>query len=166
MTAGDLCRSAYRCTGPSMAGSTGRTIYSGAALTRDDGRAEPAWRAARYIALNPVVARLVIRAEDWSSSAVRAHLAGEDDELATVAPLRAPPILPPYSNTGGPRDNGSDRPGTHDRTTAWSARMDRNAGAAAGPPACSRQTRPKAERVRDRAGGTNRCCQNSSKLSP
>jgi putative transposase len=45
--------------------------------------------AARYIALNPVVAGLVSRAEDWPWSSTRAQLAGEDDELATVAPLRA-----------------------------------------------------------------------------
>jgi REP-associated tyrosine transposase len=46
--------------------------------------------AARYIALNPVVAGLVSRAEDWPWSSTRAQLAGEDDERATVAPLRAP----------------------------------------------------------------------------
>jgi putative transposase len=40
--------------------------------------------AARYIALNPVVAGLVSRAEDWPWSSTRAQLAGEDDELATV----------------------------------------------------------------------------------
>ena len=45
--------------------------------------------ATRYIALNPVSAELVSRAEDWPWSSARAHLAGEDDELATVAPLRA-----------------------------------------------------------------------------
>jgi putative transposase len=45
--------------------------------------------AARYIALNPVVAGLVSHAGDWPRSSARAHLAGEDDELATVAPLRA-----------------------------------------------------------------------------
>jgi len=45
--------------------------------------------AARYTALNPVVAGLVSRAEDWPWSSTRAQLAGEDDELATVAPLRA-----------------------------------------------------------------------------
>ena len=38
--------------------------------------------AARYIALNPVVAGLVRRAEDWPWSSTRAQLAGEDDELA------------------------------------------------------------------------------------
>jgi hypothetical protein len=45
--------------------------------------------AARYIALNPVVAGSVSRAEDWPWSSTRAQLAGEDDELATVAPVRA-----------------------------------------------------------------------------
>ena len=49
--------------------------------------------AARYIALNPVVAGLVSRAEDWPWSSTRVPLASEDDELATVAPLRA---LVPY----------------------------------------------------------------------
>src|SRR5438067_140509 len=50
--------------------------------------------AARYIALNPVVAGLVSRAEDWPWSSTRAQLAGEDDELATVAPLRA--LIPDF----------------------------------------------------------------------
>jgi putative transposase len=43
--------------------------------------------AARYVALNPVRARLCDRAEDWPWSSARAHLAGEDDGLAEVAPL-------------------------------------------------------------------------------
>jgi putative transposase len=43
--------------------------------------------AARYVALNPVRAKLTDRAEDWPWSSVRAHLAGEDDELVEVAPL-------------------------------------------------------------------------------
>jgi putative transposase len=51
--------------------------------------------AAHYIALNPVVAGLVSRAEDWPWSSVRAHLAGEDDELVTVAPLRA--VIPDFA---------------------------------------------------------------------
>jgi len=42
--------------------------------------------AMRYVALNPVRARLVGRAEDWPWSSARAHLAGKDDELVTVAP--------------------------------------------------------------------------------
>lgn len=43
--------------------------------------------AARYVALNPVRARLTERAEDWAWSSVRAHLAGEDDELVEVSPM-------------------------------------------------------------------------------
>jgi len=43
--------------------------------------------AARYVAVNPVRARLVARAEDWRWSSVRAHLAGRDDGLVSVAPL-------------------------------------------------------------------------------
>ena len=42
--------------------------------------------ALRYIALNPVRARLVERAEDWRWSSARALLAGEDDYVVTVAP--------------------------------------------------------------------------------
>jgi putative transposase len=43
--------------------------------------------ASRYVALNPVRAGLVTRAEDWPWSSVRAHLARRDDELVTVRPL-------------------------------------------------------------------------------
>src|SRR5208282_5809010 len=43
--------------------------------------------AARYVALNPVRARLVEKAPDWRWSSARAHLAGRDDELVAVAPL-------------------------------------------------------------------------------
>jgi REP element-mobilizing transposase RayT len=50
--------------------------------------------AARYIALNPMVAGLVSRAEDWPWSSTRAQLSGEDDELAAVAPLRA--LIPDF----------------------------------------------------------------------
>lgn len=43
--------------------------------------------AARYVALDPVRARLATRAHDWRWSSVRAHLEGEDDGLVTVRPL-------------------------------------------------------------------------------
>ncbi len=43
--------------------------------------------AVRYVALNPVRARLVARAEDWRWSSARAHLAGKDDGLAIVRPV-------------------------------------------------------------------------------
>ena len=45
--------------------------------------------AARYIALNPVRAKLARRAQDWPWSSVHAHLSGEDDGLVSVAPLAA-----------------------------------------------------------------------------
>jgi putative transposase len=51
--------------------------------------------AACYIALNPVVAGLVSHAGDGPWSSARAHLAGEDEELATVAPLRA--LIPDFA---------------------------------------------------------------------
>src|SRR5208282_2865913 len=43
--------------------------------------------APRYVALNPVRARLVERAQDWPWSSVRAHLEGRDDPLVEAAPL-------------------------------------------------------------------------------
>jgi len=43
--------------------------------------------AARYVALNPVRARLAATADGWPWSSARAHLAGRDDGLVTVAPL-------------------------------------------------------------------------------
>jgi putative transposase len=44
--------------------------------------------AVRYVSLNPVRARLVARPEDWAWSSARAHLAGKDDALVTVKPMR------------------------------------------------------------------------------
>jgi putative transposase len=43
--------------------------------------------AIRHVSLNPVRARLVERARDWLWSSVRAHLAGGDDGVVTVAPV-------------------------------------------------------------------------------
>jgi putative transposase len=43
--------------------------------------------AARYVALNPVRARLCAQAGDWAWSSARAHYAGADDDLARVRPL-------------------------------------------------------------------------------
>lgn len=43
--------------------------------------------AARYVELNPVRAGLAATAADWPWSSARAHLAGRNDALATVAPL-------------------------------------------------------------------------------
>jgi putative transposase len=43
--------------------------------------------AVRYVALNPVRAQLVCKAEDWAWSSVRAHLAAQDDGLVRVQPV-------------------------------------------------------------------------------
>ena len=43
--------------------------------------------AARYVALNPLRARLVTRAQDWPWSSLPAHLEAQDDGLVSVAPL-------------------------------------------------------------------------------
>jgi len=53
------------------------------AVVMDEAHLAPAMR---YVALNPVRARLVERVEDWAWSSVRAHLAGEDDTLVAVYP--------------------------------------------------------------------------------
>lgn len=42
--------------------------------------------ALRYVALNPVRARMVERAEDWCWSSTRAHLAGESNVYVDVVP--------------------------------------------------------------------------------
>ena len=79
--------------------------------------------AVRYVSLNPVRARLVARAEDWPWSSVRAHLAGVDDALVTVAPvLRRRPDFASLAANGDEdgfvalrRSEGSGRPvGTAD----------------------------------------------------
>jgi putative transposase len=43
--------------------------------------------AVRYVALNPVRARLVERPQDWRWSSVRAHLTGQADGLTRLAPI-------------------------------------------------------------------------------
>jgi len=42
--------------------------------------------AVRYVSLNPVRARLAVRARDWPWSNARGHLAGRDDGLVSVRP--------------------------------------------------------------------------------
>jgi len=44
--------------------------------------------AVRYVALNPVRARLVKRARDWRWASTRAHLAGRNDGITALAPIR------------------------------------------------------------------------------
>jgi putative transposase len=45
--------------------------------------------AARYVEMNPVAAHLAVCPEEYPWSSARAHLAGEDDQLAKVEPLLA-----------------------------------------------------------------------------
>jgi putative transposase len=101
--------------------------------------------AARYIALNPVVAGLVSRAEDWPWSSARAQLAGEDDELATVTPLRA--LIPDFAAllampTDAATTTRIERAPTIGRPLGR-PEMDRDAGAPARSPFGTPQTRPK-----------------------
>jgi putative transposase len=44
--------------------------------------------ALRYVALNPVRARLVERALDWRWSSTRAHLRGKDDGVTALKPVK------------------------------------------------------------------------------
>src|ERR1700737_2092598 len=44
--------------------------------------------ALRYVALNPVRARLVERAQDWRWSSTRAHRRGKDDGVTALKPIR------------------------------------------------------------------------------
>lgn len=44
-------------------------------------------RALRYVAQNPVRAKLVEKPEDWPFSSVHAHLAGQSDGLVDVQPV-------------------------------------------------------------------------------
>jgi putative transposase len=91
--------------------------------------------AARYIALNPVVAGLVRHAGDWPWSSARAHLAGEDDELATAAPLRAliPDLLPflPHRPIPRRRLGSSGRPQSDARWERWNGSRRSGVGSAA-----------------------------------
>ena len=95
--------------------------------------------AARYVALNPVRARLVERAEEWPWSSARAHLAGRDDGLVKAAPLlerygdfgsfleceedpAATRVLRMAESTGRPAGNGD-----------WLAEIERKTGRSLAP---------------------------------
>src|SRR6516165_10348162 len=122
--------------------------------------------AARYIALNPVVAGLVSRAEDWPWSSTRAQLAAEDDELATVAPLRA--VIPDFAAllampTDARRQTGSSGPPSS--AARWGARNGSRCSspgsAALWHPANPDQSREWSGTPRDKLS----CCETWSKLS-
>jgi putative transposase len=123
--------------------------------------------ATRYIALNPVAAGLVSRAEDWPWSSARAHLAGEDDELATVAPLRA--LIPDFAAlltapTVSATTARIERAPTIGRPLGapeWIAALERQLGRRLAPG----KPGPK-PRWTGTPSGNRRCCENSCKLSP
>jgi putative transposase len=102
--------------------------------------------AVRYVALNPAVAGLVSRAEDWPWSSTPAQLADEDGELATVAPLRA--LIPHFAALlAMPSEPATttqiERAPTIGRPLGrpeWIAMLERRLG----PPFGTRQTRTKA----------------------
>ncbi len=123
--------------------------------------------ATRYIALNPVAAGLVSRAEDWPWSSARAHLAGEDDELATVAPLRA--LIPDFAALlTAPADPATtaqiERAPRSDGRLARRNGSRRSSGSSAG--AWHPANRAQSPEWTGTPSGNCRCCENSSKLSP
>ncbi len=74
--------------------------------------------AISYVALNPVRARLVARAEDWTWSSTRVLLAGRDDGLVTVAP-----VLDLVGDFASMLDAAEDESAVnairHSRSTGW-----------------------------------------------
>ena len=143
---GPLAKRTAATPGPSTQGVHGTGhLFPGSLLRGGDGRATFAGGVALHRARSSGRG-LVRHAGDWPWSSARAHLAGEDDELATVAPLRAliPDFPRPSRRTGRSRDDGADGASADDRTTAGGAGMDRGARAAARPPPRTRQTRTKA----------------------
>jgi hypothetical protein len=123
--------------------------------------------AARYIMLNPVVAGLVSHAADWPWSSARAHLAGEDDELATVVPLRAlisyfaALLVAPADPATTPRIERAPTIGRPLGSPEWVAALERQLGRALAPG----KPRPKPG-VDPAPRGNHGCCENSSKLLP
>src|SRR5215472_108171 len=121
--AGDLWRSARRYTGAINARFrwTGHLVQGRFGAVVMDERHLLA--AARYIALNPAVAGLVSRAENWPWCSTRAQLAGVNDELGTVAPLRALlPILRHFSPCRLTRRRRPGSSGLPPSAARWAAR--------------------------------------------
>ncbi len=72
--------------------------------------------AGRYVELNPVRAGLVTRAAAWPWSSAAAHLAGNDDDLVTVAPLLERIADWPAYLAAGLTDDERERLRQHERT--------------------------------------------------
>ena len=95
--------------------------------------------AARYVALNPVRARLTERAEHWPWSSARAHLAGADDPLIRVGPL-LDRVGDFAAFLGSPEDQQATRALRMAETTgrpvgeaAWVEELERMSGRALAP---------------------------------
>ena len=90
--------------------------------------------AARYVELNPVRARLASRAEQWPWSSARAHLAGDDDDLAVSAPpLGRAPDWPAFLGRGLGEDEhkalqSGERTGRPLGSEAFVAALERDLG--------------------------------------
>jgi len=103
--------------------------------------------AARYVALNPVRARLAARAQDWAWSSARAHAAGRDDRLVTVKPLldrvgRGTDLI---GIDGEPGARPAAR-GGNDRPSAWRRCIYRGTRTPPRPRVAAAQARPRAPR--------------------
>jgi putative transposase len=123
------------------------------------------WRGLTTI--NPEVAGRVSRAEEWPWSSARPHLAGEDDELATVAPLRA--LIPDFAALlAAPGDPATtariERAPTIGRPLGRRNGSQRSSAGSAAP---LHPANPVQSREHERTPGENRRCgEKSSKLSP
>jgi putative transposase len=103
--------------------------------------------AARYVALNPVRARLCDSAAEWPWSSAQAHLSGADDELASVAPLLER-VGDFAAFLGAPEDQQATRALKMAETTgrplgsaAWIAQIEQDSGRSLAPK--KRGPRPK-----------------------
>ena len=103
--------------------------------------------AARYVALNPVRARLCERAEAWPWSSARAHLERRDDRLVTVAPLLAR-VGDFAAFLGTAEDQQATRALRRSETTgrpvgsaAWVAELERTSGRVLAPKQAGRKRR-------------------------
>ena len=117
--------------------------------------------AARYIALNPVVAGLVSRAEDWPWSSTRAQLAGEDVRARNGGAVRAlaSRFCGASRHAGGRGDDDPDRAGARDRPPAREAGMDRDARAPARPPFGSPANPAQSREWSETPHGRRSCCE-------
>ena len=110
--------------------------------------------ALRYIALNPVRARLVERAEDWRWSSTRALIAQADDHVVKVAPALA--RVGDFSAFLGERFDEAltyaalrkaESVGRPAGSPAWLADMEQRTGLKLTPG--KRGRKPKGERIRE-----------------